>query len=74
MTLTAVLQSVANLIVVVFFTIGYLAPSYIALRRGHHQLGPIAIINFFLGWTIVGWILTFAWSTSWIRPRARQGM
>lgn len=66
--MSAVLLSLEKLVLAVFFVIGYLAPAYIAMRRGHHQLGPIAIINLLLGWTIVGWILTFAWSTSWIRP------
>jgi hypothetical protein len=38
-----------------FFVGSYLlAASIIAAVRGHHQLGPILVINLFLGWTILG--------------------
>ncbi len=64
------IQSVFLLALIALGVVGYLAPSWIALRSGHHQLGPIMIINLLLGWTLVGWVLVMAWSTSWIRRPA----
>ncbi len=46
----------------------YFLPSIIAVARSHRQVGPIVVINFFLGWTLIGWVLCLAWSVSG-RPR-----
>ena len=40
----------------------YLIPTYIATQRKHPNVLPIAIINIFLGWTYIGWVITLAWS------------
>jgi hypothetical protein len=48
----------------------YFVPSIIAAARGHHQLGPILVINFLLGWTFLGWVVALAWSVSHIPDRA----
>ena len=50
----------------------YFGPSIIALLRGHHQTGPILLINVFLGWTIIGWVVALAMSLSHI-PEERRG-
>ena len=42
----------------------YLLPTLIALERKHEQAAPIAIVNIFLGWTLVGWVVALAWSFS----------
>jgi hypothetical protein len=47
----------------------YFLPSIIAAARGHHQLAPIIVINFFLGWTVIGWVIVLAWSVSAIPGR-----
>lgn len=41
-----------------------MTPTWIALLRGHPNWMPIAIINFFFSWTIIGWIVCLAWSFS----------
>lgn len=35
----------------------YFLPSIIALARNKHNIGTILLINFFLGWTAIGWII-----------------
>jgi hypothetical protein len=40
----------------------YFLPTIIAAIRGHPQLVPILIVNFFLGWTFVGWVVALAWA------------
>lgn len=42
----------------------YAVPTFIAWRRGHRNLIPLGIINFFFGWTLLGWVACLAWSLS----------
>lgn len=42
----------------------YFLPSINAYGRGHHQKHPILTINLFLGWTVLGWVIALAWSSS----------
>lgn len=45
----------------------YFLPWIIAARRLHHQRNSIAVLNTFLGWTLVGWVAALVWSVSAIR-------
>jgi Superinfection immunity protein/Protein of unknown function (DUF2510) len=36
-------------------TIGYLIPLAVAMTRGKSNVGGVAIVNIFLGWTFIGW-------------------
>ena len=47
----------------------YLLPTLIATIRKHHNGLPIALINVFLGWTFVGWIVAFIWSCTSPAPQ-----
>ena len=40
----------------------YFLPTVIALSRGHLSALAIFFLNLFLGWTLIGWIVTFIWS------------
>lgn len=40
----------------------YLLPSIIAVIRGHPRTGAIILLNIFLGWTAVGWVVALLWS------------
>lgn len=42
----------------------YFLPSLIALLRGKNNLLSIIALNFFLGWTLVGWVVSLVWSLS----------
>jgi hypothetical protein len=46
------------------FLFVYLLPTIIATTRQHRNAGPIIVINLFLRWTILGWIVALAWSVS----------
>ena len=35
----------------------YFLPSIIALARSKHNMVTILLLNFFLGWTAIGWIV-----------------
>jgi Superinfection immunity protein/Uncharacterised protein family UPF0547 len=38
----------------------YFLPTIIAMNRGHRQTGMVVIINLFLGWTLIGWVVALA--------------
>lgn len=42
----------------------YFAPTAIARSRKHNNLRSIAVVNVFLGWTIVGWVAALSWAVS----------
>jgi hypothetical protein len=45
----------------------YFAPILVAGMRGHHNVGSIAVINIFLGWTFVGWVVALAMACGQVR-------
>jgi hypothetical protein len=42
----------------------YMLPAIVGFARKHHQLAPIVVVNLFLGWTFLGWVLALVWSVS----------
>ena len=43
--------------IITVLTIGYMFPWAIAATRGKSNSLPIALLNFFAGWTLIGWIV-----------------
>ena len=48
----------------------YLAPSIVAVVRGHHRWPWIGLLNFATGWTVAGWIAALVWSVTAVRQPA----
>ena len=42
----------------------YFIPTFVALARKKRNTGAIFAVNFFLGWSFVGWILALVWAVS----------
>ncbi|MFH1662731.1 MAG: superinfection immunity protein [Chloroflexota bacterium] len=42
----------------------YFLPTIIALIRGHRNALAIFLLNFFLGWTFIGWVVSLVWSVT----------
>jgi hypothetical protein len=40
----------------------YFAPSLVAHERDHRDKGAIFVLNIFLGWTLVGWVIALVWA------------
>lgn len=49
----------------------YFLPFIVASIRGHHNQVAILILNFFLGWTGLGWIASLVWSATSVAAPAR---
>jgi hypothetical protein len=48
-----------------FFGFGlvmYFLPSIVALARSKRDLAAIVLLNFFLGWTLIGWVVALVWA------------
>jgi len=40
----------------------YFLPLAIAFSRGHKDTGAIFVVDLFLGWTLVGWVVALVWA------------
>lgn len=50
---------------IIGFIIGvliYFIPSFVAFRRKHKNRTAILILNIFLGWSLIGWVVALVWS------------
>ena len=47
--------------VIVLFSC-YFMPAIVALLRDKRGAGGVALVNFFLAWTVIGWFVAFIWS------------
>lgn len=48
-----VLSSIVGLVI-------YFLPTIIAFKRHHNNTASIAVLNLFLGWTFIGWVIFLA--------------
>ena len=53
-----------GLIAFLFGVAMYFLPAIVAHHRQHVSFGAIFLINALLGWSIIGWVLCFAWACS----------
>ena len=52
----------------------YFLPTVLAFHRGKRNSVPILLINFFFGWTLLGWVATLAWALAYEEPQYKPGM
>jgi len=48
-----------------FFGFGfvmYFPPSILALARNTRDTAAIVLLNIFLGWTVIGWVVALVWA------------
>jgi uncharacterized membrane protein YqaE (UPF0057 family) len=60
----------ASLIAIVSLT--YLMPFAIAVGRKRTNTGAIFVLNLFLGWTLVGWVVALVWACAHDDVRANR--
>jgi amino acid permease len=54
--------ALTSVILFVMLAVLYFLPTIVAALRHHHNTAMIAILNFFLGWTFIGWVVFLAMS------------
>jgi hypothetical protein len=55
----------AGMLLFPFFGFGfvmYFLPSIIALARSKRDLLGIFLLNLFLGWSVIGWVIALVWA------------
>lgn len=40
----------------------YFTPAIVGAYRKHNQILPILLLNIFLGWTLLGWVVALVWA------------
>jgi hypothetical protein len=56
---------IGTAIVLIFLMIAtYFLPSFNAFSRKHPDRWPIFMLDLFVGWTIIGWVVSLVWSVS----------
>lgn len=56
------MDSSSAIILVIVLAILYFVPSFVA--AGRKRNGGVFVLNLFLGWTLVGWVVALAWAAS----------
>ena len=51
-----------GLILIVILLAIYFLPAIVALGREKRNKNAILLLNIFLGWTLVGWVVALVWS------------
>ncbi len=68
--LPALLAAMGIGLFLVLLFVPYWAPTIVAFVRKHPSKFGIFALNFFLGWTFIGWVVSFVWAMSDNTPRA----
>jgi hypothetical protein len=51
-------------VVIILGVVLSFVPTAIAAMNGHRHLPGIFILNLFLGWTLIGWVVALVWAVS----------
>ena len=51
--------------------LAYFFPSLVAAVRDHRNGAAISVLNLFLGWTFIGWVVALVWSLTTPPPEAK---
>lgn len=52
------------LLAAVIGAVVYFLPTIIAFKRGKRNRGAIFALNLFLGWSLLGWVISLVWAVS----------
>ena len=47
----------------------YFLPTFVGFARGHPSAAAILVLNIFLGWTFIGWVVALVWACAAIRQQ-----
>jgi hypothetical protein len=63
-SLPAVGSGLAGFLVLSAIVAIYFIPTIVAYSVKHHNAAAIFLLNFFLGWTFLGWVAALVWSVT----------
>lgn len=53
-----------QMMLIIICVVFYFAPTFNACSRKHPARASIFLLNLFLGWTLLGWVIALSWSAS----------
>jgi uncharacterized membrane protein YqaE (UPF0057 family) len=56
-------------VLVIMYFLPTIAVSRFGNRKGHPHADAIIILNFLLGWTLLGWIVALVWAATYTPPK-----
>lgn len=62
--LTFLSLSWQHILIIVLIFIPYFIPTFVAYSRKKTNAGAIFALNFFLGWSLIGWVVALIWALS----------
>ncbi|MDQ1713401.1 MAG: hypothetical protein QOE45_2851 [Frankiaceae bacterium] len=57
-------SGIIGAVLVLVLLVLYFLPTVVAIGRKHHQIAPVVLVNLFLGWTFIGWIVAMVIAAS----------
>ncbi|MBM3590352.1 MAG: superinfection immunity protein [Alphaproteobacteria bacterium] len=51
-----------TLFYIILIFLAYFLPFIVSLSRKHKDSTAIFVLNFLLGWTLIGWVIALIWS------------
>jgi Na+/H+-dicarboxylate symporter len=64
--------TLALTLIVISFAI-YFIPSIVASNRHKRNFGAIFALNFFAGWTFIGWLIALVWALTY-EPKENENV
>ncbi|MFJ1897417.1 MULTISPECIES: superinfection immunity protein [unclassified Streptomyces] len=64
--------SIGVLLLIVLIVVAYFVPTVVAFARGVSNSGSVFVLNLFLGWTVVGWVVALAMAVRSTQPRTQM--
>lgn len=55
-------MSIVGLLLLCLLLVLYFVPAAIAYARDHRNFAGVLLLNIFLGWTLVGYVMALIWS------------
>lgn len=58
------MDAIIGLLLLLGIIILYFLPTIVAIVNNHNYSAGIIILNLFLGWTFIGWLVALIWAVS----------
>jgi hypothetical protein len=56
--------AIIGCLVLALALVAYISPVIVAAWRNCKAMGGILVVDLFLGWTFIGWVIALAWAAS----------
>ena len=56
------MEAISAAVVFIIILFVYFLPSYVG--RNKKNFGAILVLNLFLGWTVIGWVVSLVWAST----------